>query len=356
MLDFSFCGIINHRLRFRFVTGGFVMQKSRIYLWDNLRFALILLVVVGHFISQYLSSPSFKGLWLFIYSFHMPLFIFISGCFHKNTNIASKVVSYVAIGAIYKIIVFLTREFIDQSPKFELFSEGGAPWYMFAMAAFILLTYLLRDLNLKYILMIWLIVACFAGYDPKVSQFLSLSRIIVFYPFYLLGVLSNKEKLLGYAKNKWLKSAGIAVVVGWLVLCVVFGTKLWPLNGLFAGENPFNNRFYDMGALWRLLCFALSAVLCYAFVCAAPTRKIPLVSTIGTRTLQIYFWHRPLLYILYKHEIPVLLCATAGGKAIYLLLAVAVTLVLAFKLFSFPTAQIIKYAQNQKTQDDSLSK
>ncbi len=125
------------------------MKTNRIYLWDNLKFFLILSVVLGHFVVQHLASPDFKSLFLFIYSFHMPLFIFISGAFHKNTKIGHKVFAFLSMGFLYKIVIFIIRTITDKNPKFDLFTEGGAPWYMFAMAAFILITYLLRNVDLK---------------------------------------------------------------------------------------------------------------------------------------------------------------------------------------------------------------
>lgn len=64
-------------------------EKQRDYFFDNIKGFLIILVVFGHAI-QYLAfkrnSPALLGLFMLIYSFHMPLFIFISGFFSKKTN------------------------------------------------------------------------------------------------------------------------------------------------------------------------------------------------------------------------------------------------------------------------------
>lgn len=52
-------------------------STKRIYKWDNLKCFLIVMVVIGHFVNQYAPiSNTMKSLSLFIYSFHMPLFIF----------------------------------------------------------------------------------------------------------------------------------------------------------------------------------------------------------------------------------------------------------------------------------------
>ena len=54
--------------------------------WDILKLILIFLVVLGHGVDYFTRSSEFmKGLFLFIYSFHIPVFIFVSGVFSKNT-------------------------------------------------------------------------------------------------------------------------------------------------------------------------------------------------------------------------------------------------------------------------------
>ena len=60
-------------------------STKRIYKWDNLKCFLIVMVVIGHFVNQYAPiSNTMKSLSLFIYSFHMPLFIFLSGLLQKR--------------------------------------------------------------------------------------------------------------------------------------------------------------------------------------------------------------------------------------------------------------------------------
>ena len=59
--------------------------KKRYYLLDNLKVILIFFVVFGHVIEYYINDNSIlMTLYIFIYIFHMPLFIFISGYLSKN--------------------------------------------------------------------------------------------------------------------------------------------------------------------------------------------------------------------------------------------------------------------------------
>ena len=61
-------------------------EKFRVPKWDNLKFFLILCVVIGHFIERYVGELwVYRSLFAFIYTFHMPAFLFIAGLFSKRT-------------------------------------------------------------------------------------------------------------------------------------------------------------------------------------------------------------------------------------------------------------------------------
>ena len=52
---------------------------------DNIKVVLIFLVVFGHLIERYIdTSDTLMAIYMFIYIFHMPLFIYISGYLSKN--------------------------------------------------------------------------------------------------------------------------------------------------------------------------------------------------------------------------------------------------------------------------------
>ena len=54
------------------------MSNKREAYWDNLKCVLMLLVVIGHAAEEYITIPFWRGVHLFIYSFHMPVFVFVS--------------------------------------------------------------------------------------------------------------------------------------------------------------------------------------------------------------------------------------------------------------------------------------
>ena len=98
-------------------------SRERAALWDNLKFLLILTVVLGHFAAQYLSAQSFRALWIFVYAFHMPAFIYIAGLLHRNRNIAQKAFSFVFLGYLYKIAVFAAKSIFRSDVRFRVLTE-----------------------------------------------------------------------------------------------------------------------------------------------------------------------------------------------------------------------------------------
>ena len=55
--------------------------------WDSLKFLLIFFVVYGHMIETYAPDGSYhRSMYNFIYAFHMPFFMFISGRFSQIKN------------------------------------------------------------------------------------------------------------------------------------------------------------------------------------------------------------------------------------------------------------------------------
>ena len=317
--------------------------KKRICLWDNIKFLLIVLVVVGHFADQLVNnSNAFKSLYVFIYAFHMPLFIFISGLFFKPKDITSKCLMYISIGFALKITNFLVKYFLGLNPSFSILSDGGIPWFMFAIAIFTLLAYILRKHNKTYILFFSILLACFAGYDKEIGDFLYLSRVIIFFPFYWLGTMIEQNRILEVKEkyNKLLFVFGIIILILWAYLCLVHLDLIYNLRHLFTGRNYFSNVVYQYGPFARLLCYFISTILSIAIIGIVPNKNMKNVTNCGKKTIQVFFWHYPIIYTIFTIFNFDILCDNMYGKLIFLEIAILVAIFLSNKIFSFPTKQI----------------
>ena len=60
-------------------------KNKRIFVFDNIKALLIVLVVIGHATDYYTKeSDVMRMFFIYTYLFHMPLFIFIAGLFSKS--------------------------------------------------------------------------------------------------------------------------------------------------------------------------------------------------------------------------------------------------------------------------------
>lgn len=102
-----------------FKSKGVTMNKiENNYYIDNIKFVLIFFVVFGHLIERYMEGNYIlMGIYIFIYTFHMPLFIFISGLLSKNINKSRKfllrklLIPYIVLNIIWYSLAYLyTKE------------------------------------------------------------------------------------------------------------------------------------------------------------------------------------------------------------------------------------------------------
>ena len=202
---------ISYGLKYKFKYTVVVMmsKESRINIWDNLKFLMIVLVVIGHFADEFtLRSNTCRALFLFIYSFHMQMLLFICGFFYNREKTKNNILFYISAGYIIKIFFVIVKIIIGVEPEFSLFADAGIPWFMFVLAIYYAVMFGLKDVNRKYVMISSIILACFAGYDRSVGDFLYISRSVVFFPFFFAGVIAKdidvieiKKKYRKYGRN-----------------------------------------------------------------------------------------------------------------------------------------------------------
>ena len=279
--------------------------KERIYKFDNIKLLTIMLVVVGHVIEPYVDkSDMFKSLFIFIYSFHMPLFIFISGLFQKrysdeNKLKINKVAFFVSMGFIVKIVNGLARMAGGKDFTITFFGSKTIDWYLFVLAMFMVTAYLTRKVHPAVMLAVSSVLGCVSGYFGFIDDTLYLSRYFVFLPLYLIGYYMTPQLLIKIEKNYIVKAISGAFMLFYFVVCFRNLNLVYKLRPLFTGRNPFENTdIVNCGFEHRLLCYGISIMLCMAVFCFIPNLRVPVLSNMGANTFAVYVWHRPMLYLL----------------------------------------------------------
>ena len=178
---------------------------------------MIFLVVFAHSLGQISAVPVnsswLKFVYYVIFSFHMPVFIFISGWFSAPGNtdkaISKYLIPYILANTVYGLSgSLLNRNFLIEN--LNPFSPHWTFWYLLSLFFWKVLHESVS--TLKYPILFTLILALAAGAFKDVGYFLSLSRTIAFFPYYLAGYYMHKNKGMLYRKYRLKKPVCIFVV------------------------------------------------------------------------------------------------------------------------------------------------
>lgn len=315
--------------------------------WDNAKFLLILLVVFGHAIERGCEYYGFdRSLFLFIYSFHMPAFLFISGLFSKRTVQADKynwrkLVPYVFICFVLSMFRDWSIHIRKPEHGFSFYDQSKISWFMLAIFASYSFAWLLRKFPPKYVFPATILVGLAVGYVPFISEGFSLSRIIVFFPFFYAGYMLDRNRFAEFLDRKSVRAAGVAIFAIWFVICFVFEKKVYLLRRLFTGQNNYDeipNALGPVEFLYRGLAYLISALVIVAFFTMVPRMSVARMTELGARTLSVYFWHLPVLDIIIHRDWAVDLIHTSFWfhLLISVVLGVGLTYLFSWKPFTVP--------------------
>lgn len=312
--------------------------KKRYYLFDNIKFVLMVFVISAHILEPFVDKSYLcKCLFLFIYSFHMPLFLFLSGLFFKNERIKNKVQFCLILYVLEKAITTYIRMAFGQAYSFSLFIAKDISWFMLVLAAFNLLSSWLSNIKVEYRILFFTILSCVAGYDSNLNDYFAIMRVIVYYPFFLLGEGIGIQNILKIRKNKIISAISIIGLIAWVVICFVKTNQAYFLRPLFTGRNPYEEKMLTIGPELRLLCYGITCAISLGVICIIPNKSIPIMSESGSRSINGYFWSKPIEYILIKDRwyTRTIIMNVSGGVLIIFIISIIENLILSTDLVSF---------------------
>lgn len=330
--------------------------------WDSLKFILIFLVVCGHCIVCYTPADGInRALHNFIYTFHMPMFIFVSGMFShiKDKNkyklgILRIMETYIVFQLIIAVTPMLTSDITLRSIASVIAFPRRTLWYLLSLIFWRLMVYFMPEKVINNY-PIWIILTCicislFGGFIPVGGEF-SLQRTMTFLPFFFMGY---------YAKDIELKKY-ISMVPSFLAFAIIFSVFLIcffmlnrPINFVLIGKYSY---WFNVGLSPLLLCFARAI-----FLLSATTIGIMVMRLVPTKPL-LSHWGRITLFIYIYHTFAILALKWAikhgyfpQNEWILILLSVVITMGLVFlshvKFFIIllnPVSNILKYRNNFAT-------
>ncbi|WP_181249446.1 acyltransferase family protein [Listeria seeligeri] len=270
------------------------VQKRESY-FDNAKFILIFLVVFGHFLQTFIAEyASVRVLYIYIYTFHMPAFILISGFFAKSFSkpgylkkmMKKLILPYAFFQLIYSVFYYFLLNKDNLSIKF--LDPEWSLWFLLSLFFWNLMLLIFAKLKPWKSVTLALFIGLVAGYFDAIGGYLSLSRTLVFFPFFLVGFFLTKE--LFY----FLKTHFVTIISGiFIVLLLVFIALNPNLNDKwFLGSKPYGNfvEVKSLGLFIRFLIYFISFCSIAAFFSFVPRKRL-FFTNWGENTLYVYLLH-----------------------------------------------------------------
>lgn len=338
----------------RHAKGRATARSARIPFFDNFKGILIILVVLGHFLSGATGAgvlPAWR-LFDFVYLFHMPLFIFASGLFCKSVYVPERglrvgtILYYLLLcWAMYAALWIPQAAFGVAEPFNVLTVDSSMPWYLMALAVYCALTPVFYELRPPYAIGIAFAISVLCGL-VDVGNVFSVSRVITFLPFFLIGYYLEPRAILDFVNGfgeRLLVPRVFAII---MLLAIFLAFQMLDIDELRASQMIFTGRdsyatVFPLtgdqgdisGCAIRLAGFAGTAVIGVCLLLIVPQREVALLSRSGRHTLQVYIFHAFVSYALaFAGVVPALyeLVPSFAATAIVIALSVATTFVLGY--------------------------
>ncbi|RAP77267.1 acyltransferase family protein [Paenibacillus montanisoli] len=298
----------------------------RDHYFDNVKFVLIAFVVIGHVLEPlYPTSDSAKALYNFIYFFHIPLFVFITGYFSKKTG---KLAPYLVLYFIFESLYTLLDYYLNgrSGLNFTYLLPYWVTWYLLAVVIWKIA--LPHFTKLRNPILIASCLAVLSGYVSTLGYTLSALRAINFFPFFLAGYYMKRE-YFGYLFKRTVKIASALIVILALGLLFLYGQNLnceW-LWGSYTYSRLGSPEWY--AGIYRIGIAAVSVMLSISVLSLIPTGWTR-ISDPGIRTMYPFLLHGFVLKIMvhlgiYRH------IDTWADQLLLILFAVALTVILSMK-------------------------
>jgi fucose 4-O-acetylase-like acetyltransferase len=257
--------------------------------FDNARAILMVLVLVGHLV-QPLTTASADGLYDWIYAFHMPAFVLITGFMCRSytgtpRQATSLVMTLLIPYGVFQVINAIERT-VWGGAEFTVsfFTPAWGLWFPLALILWRLFLPMIRVL--KYPLIFAVAISLLAPMDPHMDQLFSMAKVLGFLPFFVAGLLMKPE-WFEWFKTRAARIVGAVVLVAALPAAVLveqkFSSTVFLLSSTYSsnGDNTFH------GVLIRAAVLVAGFAGTAALLAVTPTGH-RWFTVVGVNSLTVY--------------------------------------------------------------------
>lgn len=276
-------------------------MSERDSFYDNLKGLLIILVVLCHFLGGCVTKSDFftRSFIVFVYYFHMPLFIFISGFFSKNPGKSrDKAFRNLFLVFVVAQVFWIVFKFIANGSVYYLYhflDPGYAIWYIVALFFWRLL---LKDLiRIPHVLLIAFLISPLVMFVDGCDKILACNKVFGFLFFFLLGYYTNADTIAKIRRIPVLAAAaGLVLLFAATCFAVKNGIMPYGLSkSVLLHTAPMAKVTAAAGSVWcaLLVYYAALAVAVVSgiLVIAVMPGKKTFFAAVGGDTLPLYLSH-----------------------------------------------------------------
>ena len=231
------------------------------------------------------------GVRLWIYLFHMPLFVLLSGYFSgrkKNVREFFQSLKGIAVTlVIFQILSLLLLYFVKHEFSWEyLVRPYWTLWYLMSLLLWRIMLQFTPEKMLQrpiLYLVIATIISIVTGLALPYGWVFAIQRTLSFYPFFLLGYYMSKS-LITIPINTRTKAAALIVIM--ILSCMVF-TGGWPYSTIKLLLGAYCFPFSQLPV--KLLLFVCSILMSLSFYVVF--RECSVLAKIGRDSLFYYLYH-----------------------------------------------------------------
>ena len=291
-------------------------MQSRNFYFDNIKGILVFLVVLAHLLANCISySRILNAVYIFIYLFHIPLFVFMSGCLSKGSK--SGDTALIKFLGLYLFVSFSSTFFSDliyfifswpdelsfylfftkilvfaKNAVLAVFLAVGPSWYLLSLIFWRLIT---PSFNKKRWLLFSVVAALLIGGVNQIEKCPELIKDNRVFAFYLAGYLLDSKSLLQFAE----KSNKLYLKIGAALICVGIAGLLYFKNidyQILYGFSSYSTCGYTFlsGIANRSYVYFLGCIISLCLLILVP-RKESIITSWGKNSINVYIWHIYLL-------------------------------------------------------------
>lgn len=279
---------------------------------DNIKGVLIILVVMGHLLELDMEYGINRFLYIIIYTFHMPVFVFVSGYF-ANFSIKRTIKKLLYPYILFQFLYLLfAKHVLNLDNLIQFTTPYWLLWYLWAMVIWTLMIPVIKSSKIEkkvVFLVIVTIVSISIGYENAIGRILSLSRIFVFFPFFICGYYAkewNREEANRVHLQNMLKkhkrhlTLVFCVCITWIIGYCIGHYEAIDRNWLYEAVS-YQHGAYTMG--FRILHLSMGFIWLLFLLFMIPNKNIPILTNIGINTMPIFLMHGFIIKMIGKYKI-----------------------------------------------------